>query len=178
VALALGLALDVVLIRKLGAPSHPELAMGAIGEDGVRFLDQRLIAMLGVTPDEIDAVERAERVELERRAIRYRDGSARVALAGRAVLVIDDGLATGASARAACRVVRAHGASRVLLAVPIAPRGWEQMLTGEADEFITVAEQDFRAVGELYDNFDATRDEEVIACLSRSRDEFNRRSGV
>ncbi len=171
-ATALNLPLDVVLVRKLGVPSHPELAMGAIGEDGIRFLDEQTIEALDITPAEIAAVERMERVELERRATAYRQGTQRVPLVGKTVLVIDDGIATGSTARVACRVVRAHGAQRVVLAVPIAPRGWDHSLKGEADEFVAVAEQDFRAVGELYDNFDATSDEEVVRCLQHSRERF------
>ncbi|MBI4883093.1 MAG: hypothetical protein HY826_03475 [Actinobacteria bacterium] len=168
VALAFDLPLDVVLVRKLGVPSHPELAMGAIGEDSIRFLDDQTIQALDITPDEIAAVERRERKELERRVNAYRQGTQRVQLAGKAVWVIDDGIATGATARVACRVVRAHGAERVVLAVPIAPLGWDRNMRGEADAFVAVTEQNFRAVGELYDNFEATTDDEVVQCLLAS----------
>ena len=169
VALALGIPLDVVLVRKLGVPSRRELAMGAIGEDGVRFVDEDTVAALGITAQEIASVEQMERIELERRSTEYRRGAPRISLEHKTVLVIDDGIATGATARVACRVVRAHGAHRIVLAVPIAPPGWEELLDGEADDFVTVAIQSFRAVGDLYDDFSATTDEEVIECLRRQR---------
>lgn len=169
VARALGIPLDVVIVRKLGVPTHRELAMGAIGEDGVRFIDQELVAELGITTEQIATIERAERAELERRATTYRQGAPRLALDGKTVLLVDDGIATGATARVACRAVRAHGASRIVLAVPIAPTGWEELMTDEADAFVTVSEQGFSAVGELYDDFSAVSDEEVVRCLSQSR---------
>jgi len=169
VASALGIPLDVVLVRKLGVPSHREVAMGAIGEDGVRFLDEQTVHALRITPEQIATVEQAERIELERRSLTYRQGAPRISLDGKTAVVIDDGIATGATARVACRVVRAHGAERVVLAVPIAPIGWEDLLAGEADEFIAVATQEFHAVGELYDDFSATSDTEVVRCLQQAR---------
>lgn len=169
VARALGIALDVVLVRKLGVPSHRELAMGAIGEDGVRFVDEDTVTALRVTPEELAAVEQMERVELDRRSKKYRQGAPRISLNGKTALVIDDGIATGATARVACRVVRAHGARRIVLAIPMAPPGWEQLMHGEADEFVTVAEQPFRAVGDLYDNFEPTSDAEVVRCVHSAR---------
>lgn len=168
VALSLGIPLDVVIVRKLGVPSHPELAMGAIGEDGVRFIDDDTVSALQITADQIAAVEEAEHIELQRRATKYRQGTPRLSPANKTALIIDDGMATGASARVACRVVRAHGARSIVLAVPIAPPGWEHLMRNEADHFVAVAVQEFRAVGDAYDDFSATSDAEVVRCLQRA----------
>jgi putative phosphoribosyl transferase len=168
VALALDAPLDVIVVRKLGVPHQPELGMGAIGEDGVRVLNEEVVRLAGVARRDIDAVEARERTELERRAERFRGGRARVALAGRVVLVVDDGIATGSTARAACQVARAEGAARVVLAAPVAPAEWTARLAGEADEFVCVANPEpFYAVGQFYDDFSQTTDEEVVTCLRR-----------
>lgn len=169
VALALSIPMDVVLVRKLGVPSQPEFAMGAIGEDDVRFIDERTITDLRITAAQLEEVERAERRELQRRAEMYRGTVARVSLVDKYVLVIDDGIATGASARVACRAVRAHGARSVILAVPVAPPQWENLLGAEADHLVAVAVQPFRAVGDLYRDFRPTSDDEVVRCLARAR---------
>jgi putative phosphoribosyl transferase len=167
VASALGAPLDVILVRKLGVPFEPEWAMGAIGEDDVRVVDQRVLAMAGVEPDDVARVEERERAELRRRTERYRAGRPRIPLAGKVVLVVDDGIATGSTARAACQVARVEGAARVVLAVPVAPPDWEERLAGEADEFVTVATPaSFFAIGQFYDDFGQTSDDEVLACLS------------
>jgi putative phosphoribosyl transferase len=169
VARALDAPLDVVLVRKLGVPFEPELAMGAIGEDGARVVNAEVIEATGVGEAELAVVERRERAELERRALRFRDGRPPMRLAGRIVIVVDDGLATGSTARAACQVVRARGAARIVLAVPVAPRGWTQELAGVADELVCVqAVEPFFGVGMSYRDFDQTSDEEVVACLDRA----------
>jgi putative phosphoribosyl transferase len=166
VSRALDAPLDVVLVRKLGVPFHSELAMGAIGEDGVRLLNDDIITSLRLTVGQIDAVEQRERVELDRRADRYRAGRARSSVAGKMVVVVDDGIATGATASVACRVVRAHGARRVLLAVPVAPDDWIARSQAEADEYISLfAPASFNAVGQFYVDFSPTTDDEVIGCL-------------
>jgi len=121
VAKALGAPLDVIVVRKLGVPFQPELGMGALGEDGVRLVDCDVVRQAGVSERDLDVVEARERAELERRARRFRAGRPHLALAGCTAVVVDDGIATGSTARAACRVARAHGASRVVLAVPVAP---------------------------------------------------------
>ena len=123
VAEALDAPLDVILVRKLGVPLQPELGMGAIGEDGVRVINHAVISIAGVSESEIADVERRERTELARRAERFRRGRPRIPLEGRTVVVVDDGIATGSTARAACQVARAEGADRVILAVPVAPPG-------------------------------------------------------
>jgi putative phosphoribosyl transferase len=169
VARALGAALDVIVVRKLGVPSQPELGMGAIGEDGVRVLNPEVLRVTGVGPDDVARVEAAERRELERRAARFRAGRPPVPLEGRVVVVVDDGIATGSTARAACQVARAHGAARVVLAVPGGPQDWADRLAGDADELVCVTTpRDFRAVGQLYDDFTQVSDDEVVAVLDRA----------
>lgn len=169
VALALGAPLDVIVVRKLGVPYRPELAMGAIGEGGARFVDDVLRQRAGVTADQLDEVEQRELGEVARRAQRYRGGRPRVALAGRTVVVVDDGIATGSTARAACQVVREQGAARLVLAVPIAPVGWAAALGPVADEFVCPeTPRRMSAVGQWYDDFSATQDEEVIDSLARA----------
>lgn len=175
VARSLGVPLDVILVRKLGVPFQPELAMGAIGEDGVRVLSDDVVAMAGVGDRELAEVEARERQELERRADRYRSGRQRFPLEGKVVVVVDDGVATGATARAACQVTRRHGAARVVLAVPIAPDGWTSRMGGAADEYVAVATPSlFWAIGQFYRDFAPTEDDEVIRYLDRSRTELAR----
>lgn len=166
VAAALDAPLDVIMVRKLGVPSQPELAMGAIGDDGVRILLPETIRRAGVTPDALAAVERRERAELRRRVERFRGDRTRVPLAGRVAVVIDDGIATGSTARAACQVARAQGAARVVLAVPVAPSGWVHWLREVADELIALeTPAELRAIGMWYSDFSQSSDEEVVACL-------------
>ncbi|MGW4701224.1 phosphoribosyltransferase family protein [Streptomyces sp. NPDC004285] len=170
VAEALDAPLDICLVRKLGVPHQPELAMGALGEGGVRVLNERVIRETRVDDRAIADVEEREHAELDQRALRYRGSRASVPLDGRTVVVVDDGLATGATALAACRVVRARGAARIVLAVPVAPRGWTARLGGEADETVSVhAPELFFAIGQFYRDFSQTPDAEVIACLERNR---------
>lgn len=172
VARALGAPLDVVLVRKLGVPFQPELAMGAIGEGGARVLDEDLVRRLGISTRDITAVEAAERVEVERRVRRFRGGRQPTSLAGRVAVVVDDGIATGSTARAACEVARAHGAARVVLAVPVAPGGWRDRLAGAADELVAVTTPDrFSAVGEHYVDFAQTTEDEVIEQLRRAAEQ-------
>lgn len=167
VAAALDAPLDVIVVRKLGVPYQPELAMGAIGEDGTEVLNPSVLASADVSPAELDSVRRRERAELQRRARRYRDARPPVPLAGKVALVVDDGVATGSTARAACAIARAHGAARVVLAVPVAPAGFAQLLGDDADEFACVDSPEFfLSIGQFYEDFSPTSDEEVIACLS------------
>ncbi len=166
VARALGAPLDVILVRKLGVPVQPELGMGAIGEGGVRIINPEVVAITHVTDAEIAAVERRERAELERRARRFRGDRRRTPLAGRTAIIIDDGIATGSTARAACQVARAQGAVRVVLAVPIAPPSACAALAADADEVICLeTPAHFLAIGEWYQDFSQTSDDEVVSLL-------------
>jgi predicted phosphoribosyltransferase len=166
VARALGAPLDVILVRKLGVPSQPELAMGALGEEGVRVLDRDLVARARVRDDQLAAVERRERDELARRARAYRGDRDPLPIAGRTVVIVDDGLATGASARAAIEVARARGAGRVVLAVPVAPPETAAALRADADDVVSVeTPSSMAAIGQWCDDFSQTSDAEVVAHL-------------
>jgi putative phosphoribosyl transferase len=166
VARALDAPLDVIVVRKLGVPFQPELGMGAIGEDGVRVLNDDLVRLARVGPAEIAAVEAHERREVERRANLYRRGRAMIPLVGRTVIVVDDGIATGGTARAALEVVRAHGARRVVLAVPVAPRESVAEMATIADEVVALeTPSPFYAVGEWYADFSQTPDDAVVSLL-------------
>ncbi|MEU6539507.1 phosphoribosyltransferase family protein [Streptomyces sp. NPDC047000] len=170
VARSLNAPLDVCLVRKLGVPYQPELGMGAIGEGDVRVINDEVVITAGVTPDALAEVEARERTVLETRARRYRHGREPVPLEGRTVLVVDDGVATGSTARAACRIARARGAARVVLAVPVAPYDWTERLGQDADDVVCpYTPRDFYAIGQFYADFAQTEDEEVVACLRAAR---------
>jgi putative phosphoribosyl transferase len=169
VARALAAPLDVVVVRKLGVPFQPELAMGAVGEGGVLVVNERVVALSGATPDELAQIEQRERTELDDRVRRFRGDRPRISLAGRTAVLVDDGIATGSTARAACDVARALGATRVVLAVPVAARDTLRQLAADVDELICLeAPRDFAAVGQFYADFRATRDEEVVELLYRA----------
>ncbi|WP_018570379.1 phosphoribosyltransferase family protein [Streptomyces sp. PsTaAH-124] len=166
VARALGAPLDLCLVRKLGVPAQPELAMGALGEDGVRVVDDTVVREAGVPPAALERVAEREQRELLRRAARYRGERPALPVAGRTVVLVDDGVATGSTARAACRTVRARGAARTVLAVPVAPPDWTRRLAGEADELVALeTPPGFFAVGQFYADFAQLDDADVIACL-------------
>jgi putative phosphoribosyl transferase len=170
VADALQAPLDVVVVRKLGVPFQPELAMGAIGEGGVRVENPDVLRSVALTDVDLAAVEQRERAELERRAHQYRGGRPRLDLRGRCAVIVDDGIATGSSARAACVVVRALGAARVVIAAPIASRLALAELATVADDVLCVdSPEPFYAVGEWYRDFSQTSDAEVVDLLRRSR---------
>ncbi len=169
VALALRAPLDVIMVRKLGVPFQPELGMGAIGEDGVRVINDEIVKMAEITPEGLEEVERRERAELDRRARRFRGGRSRLDLTGRVALIIDDGIATGSTARAACQVARAHGAAKVVLAVPVAPPDTEERFIADVDELVILETPPrFFGVGQFYVDFSQTSDDEVVALLSRA----------
>ena len=166
VAIALDLPLDVIIVRKLGVPSQPELAMGAIGEDGARILNDEVISVAGIRPEDIALVEKRELAELERRVELFRGAHPRIPLTGRTALIIDDGIATGSTVRAACEVARAHGARRVVVATPVAPPRTVDLLLEDADEVVCLSTPSpFWAIGEFYDDFTQTKDEEVAQLL-------------
>ena len=170
VARALGAPLDVVVVRKLGVPFQPELAMGAIGEGGVRVVGDEVVRAAGVDEEELAHVEAGERAELERRAQRFRGGRPRAPLEGRTAVVVDDGIATGSTARAGCQVARALGAGRVVLAVPVAPPGWQARIGGDADELVALeTPPHFFAIGQFYEDFSQASDEQVVACLGQEQ---------
>jgi putative phosphoribosyl transferase len=170
VAAAIGAPLDVIVVRKLGVPSQPELGMGAIGEDGVVVMNPEVVRAARVTSSQIEAIAERERHELDRRAQRFRGDRTRVAIGGRTVVIVDDGIATGSTARAACQVARAAGADRVILAVPVGPPTAVADLRGDADE-VVVADTPSRlyAIGEWYRDFSQTSDEEVVDLLAAAR---------
>jgi len=169
VASALHAPLDVLVVRKLGVPYQPELAMGAIGEGGVRVVEDAVVRMTGVSPAEIEEVERRERAELERRSLRFRGGRAAMSLTGRTVIIVDDGIATGSTARAACRVARALGAARIVLAAPVGPDDAAARIAGDADEVVCLEQPEpYFAVGQAYRDFTQTTDQEVVELLARA----------
>lgn len=169
VATTLNAPLDVIVVRKIGVPYHPELAMGAIGEGDVVVLDEDVIAMTSITSEEFALVAARERIELQRRVDRFRPGRPAVSFEGRTVIIVDDGIATGSTARAACRVARARGATRVVLAVPVAAKQSLDALRAEADqiECVVIAES-LSSVGQWYQVFDQTSDGEVVSLLARA----------
>jgi putative phosphoribosyl transferase len=169
VARALDAPLDVILVRKLGVPGQPELAMGAIGEGGVQIANDDVLRAVRITESQWATVARGEQAELQRRAKRFRGDRGRVDLAGRVAVLVDDGMATGATARAACQVARALGATHVVLAVPVASPSAIEALRPDVDEIVCLeSPSDFRAVGEFYDDFSQTTDDEVVSLLGRS----------
>lgn len=163
VARALALPLDVAVVRKLGAISNEEFAVGAIA-DGVRVVRPDAVRLAGMGAEQLDFVEDMERVELRRRLVLFAAGQEE--LDGRTAIVVDDGIATGSTAIAACRTVRARGADRVVLATPVAPAGWRPA-RDVADEYVCAFPVvDFWAVGQFYRDFTQTTDAEVVALLA------------
>ena len=168
VAAALDAPLDVIVVRKLGVPFQPEFAMGAIGEGGEELIDESVVALTEVTDDEVNAVAAREREYLDARVARLRPSRSRLPLDGRTVVIVDDGVATGATARVACDVARRFGATTVILAVPVIAASTLAEMTG-ADDIVYVAAPDtFWAVGQFYTDFSATTDEEVAHLLDES----------
>ncbi|HVL27295.1 MAG TPA: TIGR03086 family metal-binding protein [Acidimicrobiales bacterium] len=166
VAAGLRSPLDVLVVRKLGVPGHEELAMGAIAEGGVRVLYDRVVTSLGIPPDDIERVAAAEGVELERRARAYRGERALVDVSGRVVIVVDDGLATGSTMRAAVAALRALGPARVVVAVPVGASATCDELGRDADEVICARmPARFGAVGQWYEDFSPPSDAELRRLL-------------
>ena len=168
VAIAFGAPLDVVVVRKLGVPGQPELAMGAVVEAGrpVTIRNEAIIRVAHVSEVEFDEVRAAELAEAQRRRELYVGRGRRLSLKGRAVIVIDDGIATGASMRAAVKAVRKQQPARLVVAVPVAARTSLEALRGEVDDIVCVdVRDDLRAIGVYYDDFEQVSDDEVIAAL-------------
>lgn len=167
VARELGAPLDVFVVRKLGMPGHEEYAIGAIASGGVRIINEEAITAFGVTDDEIEAVTAAESAELERRERRYRDGRPPPEIAGKTVILVDDGLATGSTMRAAVEALREEGPARLVVAVPTAaPETCHEIGRLVDDMVCAMTPEPFYAVGLWYDDFGQTTDEEVHDLLA------------
>lgn len=169
VAKRLDLPLDVLVVRKLGAPFEPELAMGAIAGGGIRVINDRIVQELRIPADEIERVAEAELAELERRERRYRGGRPAASLEGRRVILVDDGIATGSTTRVAAAAARARGATAVVVAVPVAPRSTCEELAAEGNEVVCVAQPEgFFGISQYYDSFPQLSDEDVTTLLERA----------
>ncbi len=170
VANALGVPLDVFVVRKLGLPGHDELAMGALASGGVRVLDEGLIRAARVSDDDINRVTATEQAELERRETHYRGDRGALDLHGTTVVLVDDGLATGATMRAAVAALRQKGPARIVVAVPVAAPETCDAFRDIADEIVcAVTPEPFHAVGLWYDDFSQTTDDEVRTLLEARR---------
>lgn len=162
VADALQAPLDVIIVRKIGVPSQPEVAMGAVGEDGASVRDEHLIRMLGITDEAFDAIYLNELGEVERRSRRYRGSRPMIDIRGRNVIIVDDGIATGSTALAAVRVARTRGAASITIATPVCSPEARRLILYEADDLIALqTPSNLLAVGYYYDDFRATQDQEV-----------------
>ncbi|QUR67129.1 phosphoribosyltransferase [Mycobacterium spongiae] len=179
VATALQAPLDVLIVRKLGVPFHPELAFGAIGEGGVRVTNDDVVRTAKLSTREMAAVDDQQQNELRRRSERFRGDHDRISLHGRTAVIVDDGVATGATAQAACQVARAEGASRVILAVPIGATDTADRFAEFADEVVCLETPEmYFAVGQGYHNFTQTSDDEVVALLERARGHYRTTGGA
>ncbi|MFN8105045.1 MAG: phosphoribosyltransferase family protein [Acidimicrobiia bacterium] len=172
VAARLGAPLDVLVVRKVGAPMQPELGVGAVGEGGAIVLNKSLLRRLGLTGADLEVTIAHERDEVERRVRAFRSpGAAPVPVEGRTVLVVDDGLATGATAEVAAAVVRERGAARLVLAVPVGPPDTVEHMSRVYDEVVCLdTPPGFRAVGQFYEDFRQLSDADVAAALAAARD--------
>ncbi len=168
VAQALHVPLDVLVLRKLGVPGHVELAFGAIALGGTRVLDRHILREVGISPSEVEEVTTRERAELLRREEKFRRNLPPLALKGKTVILVDDGIATGASLLAGIRAVRAMEPAKLVVAVPVAPPDSCERLADEVDEIICVATPEpFGAVGQFYDDFSEVTDQDVINLLTQ-----------
>jgi putative phosphoribosyl transferase len=176
IALALESPLDVLVARKIGAPGHPELGIGAVAEGGASYLDARTIDTLGVSREQIDRTAAHEQIELDRRVRAYRGDHPPIDVRGRTVVLVDDGLATGVTARAAVRALRSNEPSRIVFAAPVCAPQTSRAIESEVDEVVCAAQPaELYAVGIWYDDFTQTTDEQVIALLQRAaRDAHDR----
>ncbi len=170
IACALGAPLDVVVVRKLGAPGNPEFGFGAVASGGVRYVDQHTVRMLGLSEEEIERIARAETEQIEQRLRRFRGDRPPPDVQQRTIILTDDGLATGGTARAAIRALRQREPRRVILAVPVSAPDTARALAKEVDDFVCLEQPAyFMAVGQFYGTFEQTSDEEVVELLERAR---------
>jgi putative phosphoribosyl transferase len=170
IAKALSLPLDVIIPRKIGAPDNPELAIGAMTEDGTIILDDNLITYIGVQRDYIKAESERQKHEIERRLKLYRQNEPYPSLKGLDVVIVDDGIATGSTMKAALASVKNRGASTVTVAVPVGPPSTIKELKKQADRVVCLyAPEYFQAIGQFYTDFNQTTDEEVISLLKQSK---------
>ncbi len=167
---ALGLPLDVLVTRKLGAPGNPELAMGALTETGYRHVNPNVIQQFGVSSAQLEAEVRRQQAEIDRQVSRYRHGHPLPSLSGKTVILVDDGLATGATFLASLAGLRSLAAPHLVAALPVAPPDARRQLQDKADTVVILHRPErFFAIGPFYEDFSQTEDDEVIACLARSR---------
>ena len=170
VARAIGAPLDVFLVRKLGFPGNEEYAMGAIASGGVRVIDEALLHRVGISSAAVERIVQQEERELRRREYAYRGNLPPVELAGRTIILVDDGLATGSSMRAAVMAARRRGARRIVVATPVGPSDTVRELARLADEVVCPSTPEpFLAVGRFYENFEQTEDTEVVELLAEAR---------
>lgn len=170
IAMALGAELDVLVVRKLGVPQQPELALGALASGGATVFNDDVIGAIGITRSHLDVIARAERIELQRRERAYRGDRGPLNVRGRTVIVVDDGLATGASMRAAVAALRSMQPAKVVVAVPVAPIETAEEFMHVADDFVCIeTPRDFHSVGWWYRDFDQTQDDEVRALISSAQ---------
>ncbi len=174
VARVLKVPLDIIIPRKIGAPNQPELAIGAVGQDGSVVLNNRVVAQLGVSRIYIEEESRRQQLEIKRRLDKYRGELPFPSLKGRKVIVVDDGVATGATLKAALAFVRKQGVKELIVALPVGPLSSINELKKEVDQVICLlTPESFYAIGQFYDDFSQTSDEQVINLLDRNRRELN-----
>ena len=174
IAKAFNLPLDVIIPRKIGAPDNPELAIGAMTEDGTIILDKQLVSYLGVSQDYIVAASEQQKNEIERRLKLYRGNEPYPNLRGKDVIIVDDGIATGSTMKAALASVKNRGARTVIVAVPVGPPSTIDELKKQADKVICpYTPEYFQAIGQFYEDFDQTTDEEVIQLLKQNKQKRN-----
>jgi predicted phosphoribosyltransferase len=170
IAKDLKLPLDVIIPRKIGAPNNPELAIGAITEDGTIILDANLVKYIGVSKDYIKEESERQKSEIERRLIRYRQNDPYPTLKGLDVIIVDDGIATGSTMKAALASVKNRGARTVTIAVPVGPPSTIKELEKQADRVVCLYTPEyFQAIGQFYTDFNQTTDEEVIQLLKQNK---------
>lgn len=174
IAQKLHLELDVIVPRKLGAPNNPELAIGAVAEDGTAILDDNLVAYLGVNEDYILRESERQKLEIIRRLKLYRQGAPPLSIKGRNVIVVDDGIATGSTMKAALASLRKQGVKKIVVSVPVGPPSTIGELGKMADKVVCLHMPEyFEAIGQFYGDFSQTSDEEVIDLLRKSKQEFS-----